>query len=102
VAKRVLVEGDSMRPTLEPGDRLLAIRARRIRAGQLVVVPDPRRPDRLLVKRVAAVGPAAVSVQGDNAGASTDSRQFGPVSRTAVVGRIVYRYAPLTRAGRVH
>lgn len=103
VLRRVEVTGGSMRPTLEPGDRVLAVRARRARAGDLVVVRDPRDPrdlrnaGRLLVKRVAAVGPHGVEVRGDNAAASTDSRVFGPVP--AVWGRAVYRYAPAARAG---
>jgi signal peptidase I len=99
--KRVIVTGDSMVPTLQPGDRLLVVVARRVRPGQLVVVPDPRLPARRLVKRVTSVGPTSVCVQGDNDGASTDSRHFGPLPRTAVRGRVVYRYAPPARAGRV-
>lgn len=97
--RRVEVAGDSMRPALEPGDRLLAVRWPRARPGDLVVVRDPRVPARLLVKRVAAAGPGGVEVRGDNAGASTDSRAFGPVPR--IWGRPVYRYAPPGRAGRL-
>lgn len=93
------VTGDSMRPALEPGDRVIAVRARRARAGDLVVVRDPRRPERLLVKRVAAVGPHGVEVVGDNPVASTDSRVFGAVP--VVWGRVLYRYAPVGRAGHL-
>ena len=88
-----------MLPTLRPGDRVLALRLFRARPGDLVVVRDPRRPDRLVVKRVAEVGPAGSTVLGDNPQASTDSRSFGPVRR--VWGRPVYRYAPADRAGRL-
>jgi hypothetical protein len=42
-----------------------------------------------------------VTVVGDNPDASTDSRVFGPVPRGAVVGRVVYRYGPEGRTGRV-
>lgn len=99
MVRRVGVTGDSMRPTLEPGDRVLAVRVRRARAGDLVVVRDPRRPERLLVKRAAVAGPDGVEVLGDNPPASTDSRVFGPVP--AVWGRALYRYAPAARAGRL-
>lgn len=88
-----------MRPTLAPGDRLLAVRSARPRAGDLVVLRDPRRPDRLLAKRVASTGPDGIVVAGDNPSASTDSRAFGPVP--GVWGRAVYRYAPPARAGRL-
>ncbi|MCI4362314.1 MAG: signal peptidase I [Thermoplasmata archaeon] len=61
-----MVEDDSMRPTLVPGDRLLvdardAAGAAASR-GTIVVVPDPGRERRWLVKRAAAVGPATVYV----------------------------------------
>jgi nickel-type superoxide dismutase maturation protease len=95
----VQVEGDSMRPALEPGDRLLVIGRLPVRPGHLVALPDPRRPDRLLVKRVAAVGGDGVEVRGDNPAASTDSTSFGPVPAASIVGRAVWRYWPADRAG---
>lgn len=88
-----------MWPTLIPGDRLLVVRRRVVRPGDLAVVADPRRPERLLVKRVAEVVGGRVSVVGDNPDRSTDSRTFGPLE--SVQGRPVYRYHPPGRAGRV-
>ena len=101
--RRVEVEGDSMRPALEPGDRLLVVAGRRgLRPGDVVAVRDPRAPAvRTMVKRVSAVGPDGVSVLGDSPEASTDSRTFGPVPGDLVVGRAVYRYWPDHRRGRV-
>lgn len=96
---RVVVVGDSMRPALEPGDRLLVHRRARVAPGDVVAVADPRQPGRVLVKRVAAVTPEGVHVRGDNAAATTDSRVFGAVSPAAVQGRAVYRYAPVSRRG---
>jgi nickel-type superoxide dismutase maturation protease len=97
VVMRVEVVGDSMKPTLWPGDRVLAVRRLPVAIDDLAVVRDPRRPGRLLVKRVAAVSVGHVSVAGDNPGSSTDSRAFGAVARTAVLGRVVHVYS---RAGR--
>ena len=90
-----------MRPTLEPGDRLLAVRTRRPRVGDLVAVPDPRQPARLLVKRVAARQGGMLDLRGDNPASSTDSRDFGPVPASAVWGRVVHRYGPAGRSGRL-
>jgi nickel-type superoxide dismutase maturation protease len=93
-----------MEPTFRDGDWLLVRRLRRApRAGELVVATDPREPERLLVKRVRAVAGDRVTVQGDHAdpAESTDSRQFGPIPGSAVVGRPVLRYAPLHRIGLV-
>ena len=99
--RRVVVVGDSMRPALEPGDRLLVVRGGRPRVGALVALADPRAPERVLVKRVLASDEHGIEVRGDNPTASTDSRHFGPVPPRALVGRVVRRYAPAHRRGRV-
>ena len=96
---RVAVEGGSMRPALEPGDRLLLVRRRAYRPGAVVAVADPR-DGRLLVKRVAAVrADGRLVVAGDDPAASTDSRTFGPIPPALVRGQAVRRYAPPGRAG---
>lgn len=114
--RRVEVTGDSMAPVLLPGDRLLAIRVQLYEVGDIVVVPDPRTDDRVLVKRVAALpggrvhsggvtlqaGPGEVIVLGDNAQESTDSRVLGPLRVDDLLGRCVYRYHPPERAARIH
>ena len=106
VLRRVEVTGASMAPTFRPGDRLLvwtgsSRRPPWLSVGDVVAVADPRDPGRILVKRVAAVDPvsATLDVLGDDPGASTDSRHFGPVPMASVVGRAVYRYAPRDRTG---
>ena len=90
-----------MRPTLEPGDRLVVWAPGAVRTGDLIAVRDPRNPARTVVKRVAAVGGEGVTVVGDNPGASTDSRTFGPVPPGLVRGRVLYRYWPEARRGRI-
>jgi len=99
--RRVVVDGRSMEPTLAPGDRLLVVRTRALHTGDVVAVRDPRDPRRVLVKRIGAVLEEEVVLHGDNPGASTDSRSFGPVPSSAVLGRVVRRYAPSWRAGPV-
>lgn len=96
--QRFEVEGASMLPTLEPGDRLLLLRSRRLTAGDVVVVPDPR-DGRLVVKRATAVGIGTLDVAGDNPAASTDSRTYGPVPAGSARGRVLYRYHPPDRRG---
>jgi signal peptidase I len=113
--ERVEVTGASMAPTLLEGDRLVVVSSRRLRPGDLVVLPDPRTAERPLVKRLAALphgsarvgdvileaGTDEVIVLGDNPSASTDSRTLGPVPLAAITGRAVYRYHPPERAGRL-
>lgn len=91
-----------MEPTFQEGDWLLVRQVRRRpRVGELVVAADPREPARLLVKRVAAVTADAVTVVGDRPDASTDSRDFGAIPASAILGRPVFRYAPFERFGLV-
>ncbi len=101
---RVAVVGDSMTPQLRPGEWLLVdpegYAHRSPRAGELVVVPDPREEQRWLIKRVAAVAPDGdLFVVGDATEHSTDSRAFGAVPPGRVIGRPWARYWPLRRAG---
>jgi len=99
--RRVVVRGRSMEPTLAPGDRLLVVRARGLHPLDVVAVRDPSDPKRVLVKRVGAVLEDEIVLRGDNPGASTDSRSFGPVPTTAVLGKVIRCYAPSWRAGPV-
>ena len=94
---RYQVEGESMTPALSPAERVLVNKAAYWfgppKAGDVVVVRDPRQPARLLIKRIE--GPAedeSYRVLGDNPDASTDSRAFGPVRREQIVGKVWLRY----------
>ena len=89
-----------MMPTLRPGDRLLAVRAGP-RAGDIVLAPDPRDPQRELIKRVVRVDRHGVVLRGDNPAASTDARAFGTLPASAAAWRVVSRYWPPDRAGRL-
>lgn len=98
----VRVAGDSMSPTLLPGDQLAA-RPRRAAepfVGQIVVA---RAGDREVVKRVVpaphVLARDQVWILGDNGGRSTDSRSTGPVRSDDVVGIVRARYWPPRRAG---
>lgn len=95
-----------MEPTLRAGDWLLvdptAFRRRPPKPGHLVVAADPRRPDRELVKRVAAIDlDGRLLLTGDARDASTDSRTFGAIDPAAVRGRPWFRVRPLERFGRI-
>jgi len=101
---RVAVEGRSMAPALQPGDFLIASATKRPVRGSLVVLDHPGRPGFELVKRVERVpgeerlGPDQFWVAGDAPLASSDSRSFGPVPKSAIAGVVVARYWPPARA----
>jgi phage repressor protein C with HTH and peptisase S24 domain len=70
-----------MVPTLVPGERITAVRRwRRVRVGDVVIVRDPRSQDRMILKRCVARTGKMLDLRGDNADASTDSRDFGLVA----------------------
>lgn len=132
---RVLVEGESMLPTLADGDRLLvsrlAYRLAAPRRGEIVLLRDPSQPGFECIKRIVALpgeqvrleglsvtvaardggtpsipgatwrlGGAEYFVAGDNLARSHDSRAFGPIARSALLGMAWYRYAgPSGRTG---
>jgi signal peptidase I len=110
---RYVVHDTSMRPTLRAGDRVLVWRwscLGGIHPGDVVVVRHPEQPGLHLVKRVAAVpgepspgvqGTQGFAVLGDEPAASRDSRAFGRLPADAVVGRVVWRYLPGARRGRL-
>jgi nickel-type superoxide dismutase maturation protease len=91
---RAVVGGDSMTPTLQPGDQVLVRYGVRPRTGDVVVVQLPGRP--LGVKRLIRRTGTGWWIEGDAAD-STDSRTFGSVLDEAVLGRVRWRYWPLVR-----
>lgn len=122
---RVAVVDGSMRPAIEPGDWLLVdpTTARWPRRGSVVVFREPLSGV-LAIKRVAArsgdwvpfgdgrlrMGVDEAWLTGDatdaeleatGAGLAVDSRRYGPVPVTTLVGRAWLRYWPVRRAGRI-
>ena len=107
----VEVAGTSMRPTLEPGDWAFAVRVRRVRRGDVVVVEHPERPGFELVKRVVHVAGDVtpdgselvdeVWVEGDEPEASSDSSRFGPVPVGLVRGAVRLVWWPPGRLRRL-
>lgn len=70
VVQVYLVEGPSMEPTLHTDERLLVnklvYRIRDPKPGEVIVLQDPNRPQRELIKRVIAVGGETIEVRQGN------------------------------------
>lgn len=86
-----------MFPLLRAGDEVLvdrrAFRRRQPRIGDIVIVQHPEQDDLKIIKRVTAVSPDdRYYVAGDNPAASTDSRDFGPVPKALILGRVTSRF----------
>ena len=105
--KAVEVRGDSMSPNYNDGDWLLfRLLPAKSKADELVgkVVLIQRRSnlgeDFLQVKRVIKVhnhnDETEIWVEGDNKEKSTDSRSWGALDSSEVIGKLVFRYRRAT------
>ena len=87
------VTGESLSPFLHHGDFVLLVRAawwlRRLHTGDVIVFHHPAYGR--LIKRIQSISPDGrdLFVIGDNPD-SVDSRQFGPIPATAVLGKAVF------------
>ncbi|MEC8024214.1 MAG: S26 family signal peptidase [Myxococcota bacterium] len=85
------MSGESMTPTLNPGDWVwVDVHTRRAPAvNDLVMVRDPSDPSRLLVKRVRSRGSSTFAVGSDNPLSGRDSRHFGSLTMPQLYGYVV-------------
>ncbi len=132
-----MVEQTSMLPVLQPGDRLMVVKAAYWFSdparGNVIIISDDFQPEEgALVKRVIGLPGETIEckggvvyidgkpieepyvqgtthdfsatevpqgfyfVMGDNRQGSSDSRVFGPVPRQDIIGRVCFRYWPLS------
>ncbi|CAN2244285.1 sod_Ni_protease, nickel-type superoxide dismutase maturation protease [actinobacterium SCGC AAA044-D11] len=105
LVKRIEVRGNSMAPSYNEGDWLLFYtgpgrwRGKSRFANSLIgkVVLIRQSPELLIVKRVLRVisensDEKKYWVEGDNKLASTDSRNWGEVASSKIVGVLLFRY----------
>jgi nickel-type superoxide dismutase maturation protease len=87
--RRFLVSGDSMKPTFENGQFVLVdLSPSVVSEGDIVICRHPTM-DLELVKRVMVLEEGRFFVQGDNAKESSDSRQFGWLTKEHICGKVV-------------
>jgi SOS-response transcriptional repressor LexA len=97
------VRGDSMRPTLRPGDRLLVRYGARVRPGRLVLArfaDGTLTVKRAAERRTTSSGRPGWWLTSDNPAVGVDSRHRGPVPDDAVLGVAVARVWPRPRPMR--
>jgi signal peptidase I len=82
-----------------PGDRITCEQGKLVRNGQ--VVPEPYLAPGTTTEncKPTTVPQGKLYVMGDNRNNSEDSRSFGPVDRSTVVGRAFVRIWPLSHLG---
>ena len=92
--KRRRVRGNSMLPTLEPGQEVLikplAGAARNaINPGDLLYVQHPLDSSRQIIKRCSHCEGTKVWLVGDNSAESTDSRSYGALPAKFILGKLI-------------
>ena len=89
----VVVNGDSMWPTLKQGSaaKFERIDPNLVAVGQIVLLDHPFRPNLRIIKRVQSIEEVRLFLVGDNPDptASEDSHNFGEVYVSSVIAVLV-------------
>ncbi len=77
-----------MLPTLKPGhDILVLCWFYRLRVGELIAL---KKDGKEMIKRIQDIRDHKLFVTGDNAKESTDSRSFGWISKSEIIGKVIW------------
>ena len=90
--RRFKVTGQSMIPSLKPGDEILLdpyiYRQQLPQVGDIVVTTHPHQKKLAVVKRISAITEdGSYFLTGDNPAASTDSRDWGTIKLRDIIGK---------------
>lgn len=117
IAQPFIVSGASMEPTFKNGDYLivdeLSYQFNGPQKNDVIIFHYPLDPSKYFIKRVEGVPGEKINtngkeitlkeneyyVLGDNRGASSDSRIWGPVTKNFIVGRALVRLWPFNKLG---
>jgi len=115
VAQPFIVSGLSMVPSFDNGEYLiideLSYLLREPRRDEVIVFRYPKDPSKFFIKRIInlpgetvttnnktyTLGPDEYFVLGDNRLMSLDSRAWGPVKKSLIKGRVLFRLFPFNR-----
>ena len=90
--RRFLVDGESMSPTLLPGESLLVqddfYKYHPLQVGDIILLQHPTQSDLIMVKRIHQIKDTEILVLGDNPSKSTDSRDFGFIKNSNILGKV--------------
>lgn len=94
VVRPFRIHGPSMLPEFKSGGLVLveklSYRFRNPARGEVVVFNSPLGGQQI-GRMIKEVETQMYWVEGDNIEESTDSRQFGPVSKSSILGRVIWR-----------
>jgi len=81
-----------MVPELDDGDEVLVAPDAGCAVGDVVLAAHPTQSGTRIIKRVAELRDGGLWLLGDNPEQSTDSRQYGVVPESNVLGKVVARF----------
>ncbi|MGL5833814.1 MAG: nickel-type superoxide dismutase maturation protease [Waterburya sp.] len=95
--KRLRVVGESMLPLLQPGDEILldpfAYQKFPPQVNDIIVTQHPVQHNLAIVKRINAINDGdRYFVTGDNREASTDSRHWGTIKSSDIIGKVTSQF----------
>lgn len=89
--QRFTVIGKSMFPSLKPGQDILCFNWAyiffKLKKGDIVVI---KHNGREIIKRIEKIDDSSVCVIGDNREESTDSRDFGLIDKSKIIGKVIF------------
>lgn len=90
--RRFKVTGESMMPSLQPGEQILIApyiyRQQLPQLGDIIVTTHPQQKQLMIVKRITRINEdGSYFVTGDNLAASNDSRHWGTIKLTDIIGK---------------
>jgi len=76
-----------MNPTFKSGEFIIVSKYFKLQNSKVVVV---RLENRDVIKRVTAIKNDEIFIEGDNSSASTDSRTFGWINKSNIIGSVIW------------
>lgn len=87
------VDGISMEETLKNNDRVVVFKLNNsYNIGDIIVFTNPN--NKLSIKRITKIINDLIFVEGDNKLFSVDSRDFGAIQKSSIVGKVIFKYYP--------
>lgn len=82
-----------METTLKNNDRVVVFKlTNNYNIGDIIVFTNPN--NKLSIKRITKIINDLYFVEGDNKLFSVDSRNFGTIEKSSIVGKVIFKYFP--------